>query len=563
MAFRREYLVRVPLPLAQLYSRCYNAKDGRSRYDNAFYLCEALVKLAVTPMAACYLEEVQSGRPRMPQLDRRLAHLALPSLGQWLDMLRELARHFGARPDAASHPLGHLWHQLDTPRRDLPGLLALYRRIRNGVDGQPADDQSCSVLQVLDALVQYRNAVFGHGGPRFESFFAQEMGPLLLPAVNELLQDGVLDFLGPRGSRLVYVTEVRAVEEDRHEAGLRELSGLQSERLSALALSSDQVQGLLPNRMALLWPGRLLPLRLDPLLVFRESETAEEVLFLNRDRNGRQVEYLSYTTGRTERDPSMAAQMAALLSRVCGRAVDEAALDELARQSEAGTPSVEKLLGRIEPAAAVLGDYELLTELGRGGMGVVYLARQPSLGRLVALKMLPSDLAGDEVALARFRREIRHLAQCDHPHIVKVLASGVLPDGRLYYTMEYIPGCDLESVWRELSVDNTRPASPIGQTTWARAVRSASQKVRQQLLGKSAPTSSGRTDPSPLSGATRDRPPPVAELPLPPLPDLPDTEEPGGYVRARWASCATRHWPWNRSTRSTSSTATSSRPISC
>ena len=47
--------------------------------------------------------------------------------------------------------------------------------------------------------------------------------------------------------------------------------------------------------MAVLWPGRQVPLRLDPLLLFRASEIGDELLFLNRDRNGRQVEYLSYT----------------------------------------------------------------------------------------------------------------------------------------------------------------------------------------------------------------------------------------------------------------------------
>ena len=98
-------------------------------------------------------------------------------------------------------------------------------------------------------------------------------------------------------------------------------------------------------------------------------------------------------------------------------------------------------------------------------MGVVYLARQLSLGRLVALKMLPADLAGDEVALARFRREMRLLARCDHPNIVKVLASGTLPDGQLYYAMEYVPGCDLEQVWRELSGEPAR-ATP---RAWAAA----------------------------------------------------------------------------------------------
>ena len=109
------------------------------------------------------------------------------------------------RPDAASHPLGHLWDQLNGPHRDRPALLALYRRIKNGPDGEPAGDQSCSVLQVLDALVQYRNGVFGHGAGRFEAFYDREMGPLLFPAANELLAEGLLDLLGPRGSRLVYL----------------------------------------------------------------------------------------------------------------------------------------------------------------------------------------------------------------------------------------------------------------------------------------------------------------------------------------------------------------------
>jgi hypothetical protein len=50
--FQRDYLVRLPLPLAQLYSRAHNAKDSRGRHDNTFYLCEALIKLAATPAVA-------------------------------------------------------------------------------------------------------------------------------------------------------------------------------------------------------------------------------------------------------------------------------------------------------------------------------------------------------------------------------------------------------------------------------------------------------------------------------------------------------------------------------
>src|SRR5207244_2792848 len=153
----------------------------------------------------------------------------------------------------------------------------------------------------------------------------------------------------------------------------------------------------------------------------------------------------------------------------------------LTEQSLAETPSVETLFASSALTARQLGDYEILAEIGRGGMGVVYLARQLSLGRLVALKMLPADLACDEVALARFRREIRALARCDHPNIVKVLSSGTLPDGQLYYSMEYVPGCDLEQVWRELSGSQRQgDASSLGSSTWVRAVLSASRKRREQ-----------------------------------------------------------------------------------
>ncbi|MBV9122324.1 MAG: serine/threonine protein kinase, partial [Planctomycetes bacterium] len=331
----------------------------------------------------------------------------------------------------------------------------------------------------------------------------------------------------------VYLSELRLLDEERVEVSLRELTGLQGERLAPLVLAKEQAEGLLLNRVAVLWPGRPVPLRLDPLLWYRESETAEEVLFLNRDRGGRQVEYLSYTTGRTERDRAMAPALAALLSRVVGRTVSEADLEAFAEQSRAETPSVEMLLAPERPPSQIVGDYEILGEVGRGGMGVVYLARQLSLGRLVALKMLPADLGGDEVALARFRREVRHLARCEHPNIVKVLASGTLPDGRLYYAMEYVPGCDLESVWREVAAQqNHQPVSALGRTTWTRAVLSASRKRREHTGSRVSRAGEDLPEKNPAEAASPSGGPgPVHVLPLPPLPELPSEEDGrGGYV---------------------------------
>ncbi|HRI63110.1 MAG TPA: serine/threonine-protein kinase, partial [Polyangium sp.] len=100
--------------------------------------------------------------------------------------------------------------------------------------------------------------------------------------------------------------------------------------------------------------------------------------------------------------------------------------------------------------SAVLGDFELLGELGRGSMGIVYKARQRSLRRFVALKVLPPSMHADPVARKRFAREIAALARCDHPNVVKILASGE-DNQRLYYAMEYVEGADLGRAFKVLS----------------------------------------------------------------------------------------------------------------
>ncbi len=532
ITFHREYLLRLPLPIAQLYGRSYNAKTDRERHDNSFYLFEAWVKLSASTCTAYYLEEVTRGSfPRVAMLDRLLAQLAIPSLGQWLAILRELTKYYATRADAAENPFGKIWGQLNASKRDPSPLLALFRRIKNGPDSPPGGDQSCSLYQVLDAIVQYRNAVFGHGAGRFESFYSQEMGPLLFPALNEMLAVETIASFGPANSQFAFINDLRVVEDGQTEVGLRALTGMQGERLPAIRLQSSQAESLLPNRVCLIWPGRDVPLRLDPMLVFRESDLTEDVLFLNRDRNGKQVEYLSYTTGRTERDRSMQPAMASLLSQVTNRTIGEEDLKHLLEQSLAESVSVESLFANEPVATQELGEYELLSELGRGGMGVVYLARQVSLGRLVALKMLPQDLSSDEVALARFKREIRNLAQCDDPHIIKIISSGVFPDGRPYYTMEYVPGSDLEGVWRELSSsDNqggTTSSTTLGTQTWIDAAMSASRKQRERVEERSRSGSKSTDSVVPISEPTF-----ASNLPLPPLPQVPNgVDDRGSYVR--------------------------------
>lgn len=88
--------------------------------------------------------------------------------------------------------------------------------------------------------------------------------------------------------------------------------------------------------------------------------------------------------------------------------------------------------------------YEVIEPLGRGGMGTVYRARDVELGRDVALKVVSTPEAADDVA-ERLRREARILARLEHPGIVPVHDAGVLPDGRAFYAMKLVRGQRLDA----------------------------------------------------------------------------------------------------------------------
>ncbi len=114
-----------------------------------------------------------------------------------------------------------------------------------------------------------------------------------------------------------------------------------------------------------------------------------------------------------------------------------------------------------------LGNYEILEEIGRGGMGVIYRARQRHSRRIVALKRVLSYHSDSRETLARFRREAETAARLDHPNILPIYEVGETDEGVPYFSMKFAPGGSLQEVGPALRDDPREVVRLIAQVTRA------------------------------------------------------------------------------------------------
>jgi len=150
-----------------------------------------------------------------------------------------------------------------------------------------------------------------------------------------------------------------------------------------------------------------------------------------------------------------------------------------------------------------LGDFEIVREIGRGGMGIVYEAVQRSLGRRVALKVLPKQALLDPVQLRRFQREARIAARLHHTNIVSLFGVGE-HDGFHFLVMELIDGVSLQETIAYLrtyddsllSPSGTQHDSDLESTRDSKSELAASWLLRSDAVGLSAV---GREAPRPAS----------------------------------------------------------------
>jgi serine/threonine protein kinase/WD40 repeat protein/uncharacterized protein HemY len=159
------------------------------------------------------------------------------------------------------------------------------------------------------------------------------------------------------------------------------------------------------------------------------------------------------------------------------------------------------------PPLERLGDYRILREVGRGGMGIVYEAEQESLGRHVALKVLPPHSLDNPTHLERFRREARAAGRLHHTNIVPVYGVGEWHVGDdnspvHYYSMQFIQGEGLDKVLRDLRRLRNQPAPVSAGATPDTIAPDGSELAQSLLTGRFAlPEPAPAEEPAPVACA--------------------------------------------------------------
>jgi WD40 repeat protein/serine/threonine protein kinase len=217
-------------------------------------------------------------------------------------------------------------------------------------------------------------------------------------------------------------------------------------------------------------------------------ELAEE--FLDHCRRGEQPTLQEYL----DRHPELAAEIREVFPAMA--MMENIAL---ADESLAGPPTGTEPVGS-SASLQQLGDFRIIRQVGHGGMGVVYEAEQVSLGRHVALKVLPQKTLLDPRQKLRFQREARAAARLHHTNIVPVFGVGE-QDGLPYYVMQFIPGLGLDQVLEELKRFQRSAARKGSAAKLARSLMTGGAPTRESNDAEARPVE------PPWSGSTVDQPP--------------------------------------------------------
>ena len=476
---------RLPLPLSLLYLKAIDARSPIVLHQSAYYLWEAALKLQAITALACLGRLTFDG----DKLTAILKKLSAPGIGDWWNIVKTLlpplaeskVEGFADAHDFLLNPSG---------RSDLKRVLKLFANLESWNLGQAKNPSKVVLSTLFDRLTNYRNVVIGHGAVGLdEDDFYRNQGQALLEGIGELLAH----WYPLCGRTLVHVVEFKRSDSGGWIVEWDKLTGPRPRSREPLHLTLADVANVaaneLPvNRTLYVVASRQPPLLDDlkplrPLAVFLND--VQDVALLNAAESGEwsQAHYLAYSSSKQDKRKELAEEQRLFLSHLARRPIAEGEFDhwvadtlenQLPVRSLAADVLVPKPVEPLRTEAKRIGGYEVISELGRGGMGIVYRAIQPGVNRQVALKQLMK--VGDSKTKGRFEQEIKALGKVRHPNLAQVFASGM--DGeQSFFTMELVEGAPLSTICQHLSAVSTNPGT-LSADTWTSSVSSACMAAR-------------------------------------------------------------------------------------
>ena len=418
----------LPMPLAQTWLAVLDAATTPTRIEAALFTFETCAVYLLATAVGAY-ETLEAEDEGVADALRQLGQSRKPR--SWLETMDTLLQWSSAAPGdcikappVRSSPLlgllseihDHLAESLDDPA--ILELLAWLDRL----DAEPARaGEGASLRALLERILAHRMAVDLRPAAMVRGADAERTAELLEAALAALLRRDSLI----HGLPCAHVRTVERIGKDLFQHGIVDLRGVSPlTRRGGLLLDGQPLE---PGRMYVLDGGNRPPIPLHPFFVFQDGKTLR--LSFARDRKGFSYSACMAGEGRIDRAVRIGGYgriEALLMPRLDGDDAASCILD----------PGVKE----------VIGDFRILRQIGEGGMALVYLAEQRSIGREVALKVLhKSRLTSGFVE--RFRREGKAIGRLEHPNIVKVHAIGE-EDGIPYLAMEYIHGSSLEKLLR-------------------------------------------------------------------------------------------------------------------
>ncbi len=435
-------LSRCPLPFARAYVRFIESENEEDRYTNACNLFEVYIKYSAALCVSAYLD----GEIRDNSVNSTLRSLVQPALSDWLNILNSTISFLVEPSNKTSAFVENIHNSIFIENNEPASFDKLFNALRTscGSNGSETVDTPFSILEKFAAFRTTVKPAELSDSDRAELAVCMKDAFEDLVKVSTFFQSAQLCSVTSGEPRMDSATEYKTIF----------LSGLDIEHGSDPVVYKGDGEPPVPGRIYI-WqesgPAWPLP-TLHPLLLLNEND----VYFLSTGLGpyASDIEYISYSTGKTYRPDSLGQnKLDAILN------IDVSADGEASSKEKQDTAACEKAPGHV------IGDYEIIRELGRGAMGIVYEAFRRSLKQRVALKVLPAELIRNTSQIKRFKREAQAAANITHPNIVPVYDVGE-EAGTYYFAMKLIHGASLaKNIKNAKQSDSTGSKKKSGSTT--------------------------------------------------------------------------------------------------